>query len=87
MILRNHGLLTVGRTIPEAFIWLYRLERACQVQLDAMAAGRLHLIDPEVVAHSNRETDRFLESEAGVGELEFQALMRRLDRIDPSYRD
>ena len=87
MILRNHGLLTVGRTIPEAFIWLYRLERACQVQLDAMAAGRLRLIDPAVVDHSNRETDRFLESEAGIGELEFQALMRRLDRIDPSYRD
>ena len=87
MILRNHGLLTVGRTIPEAFIWLYRLERACQVQLDAMAAGRLHLIDSAVVDHSNRETDRFLESEAGIGELEFQALMRRLDRIDPSYRD
>ena len=87
MILRNHGLLTVGPTIPEAFIWLYRLERACQVQLDAMAAGRLHLIDPAVVDHSNRETDRFLESEARIGELEFQALMRRLDRIDPSYRD
>ena len=53
----------------------------------AMAAGRPHLIDPTVVDHSNRETDRFLESEAGIGELEFQALMRRLDRIDPSYRD
>ena len=87
MILRNHGILTVGRTIPEAFIWLYRLERACQVQLDAMAAGRLHIIDPKVVEHSAKETTRFLESEAAVGELEFQALMRKLDRIDPSYRD
>ena len=86
MILRNHGLLTVGRTIPEAFIRLYRLERACQVQLDAMAAGRLHLIDPKVVEHSAKETARFLEAEAAVGELEFRALMRRLDRIDPSYR-
>ena len=87
MILRNHGLLTVGRTIPEAFIWLYRLERACQVQLDAMAAGRVRVIDPRVVAHSARETARFLEAEAAAGELEFQALMRKLDRIDPSYRD
>ena len=86
MVLRNHGILTVGRTIPEAFIWLYRLERACQVQLDAMAAGRLHVIDPKVVAHSARQTTRFLESEAAAGELEFQALMRKLDRIDPSYR-
>ena len=86
MILRNHGILTGGRTIPEAFIWLYRLERACQAQLDAMAAGRLHIIDSKVVEHSARETARFLESEAAVGELEFQALMRKLDRIDPSYR-
>ncbi len=46
MILRNHGLLTVGRTIPEAFIFLYRLERACQVQLDAMSCGRPLVVPP-----------------------------------------
>jgi len=40
MILRNHGLLTVGRTIPETFLYLYRLKSACQVQLDAMASGQ-----------------------------------------------
>jgi ribulose-5-phosphate 4-epimerase/fuculose-1-phosphate aldolase len=87
MILRNHGLMTVGKTIPEAFIQLYRLERACQVQLDAAAAGPLHAIPPDVVASSQIANDRFLELEGGVGELEFRALMRKLDKLDPSYRD
>ena len=50
---------------------------------DLRPSDRLHLIDPKVVEHSAKETARFLESEAAIGELEFQALMRRLD---PSYR-
>ena len=89
MILRNHGLLTVGRTVPEAFLRLYRLERACQVQLDAAAAGRLRVIPDEIARRSGRDIDRFSarESESGIGALEFAALMRRMDRIDASYRD
>ena len=89
MILRNHGLLTVGRTVPEAFLRLYRLERACQVQVDAAACGTLNLIPDEVAARSGRDMDTFsaLESEAGIGAVEFAALMRRMDRLDPSFRD
>ncbi len=89
MILRNHGLLTVGRTVPEAFLRLYRLERACQVQLDAAAAGRLRIIPDDRARRSGRDIDRFSarESEAGIGALEFAALMRKLDRVDPSYRE
>ena len=87
MILRNHGLLTVGRTVPEAFLRLYRLERACQVQLDAAAAGRLLLVPDEVARKSGDDVERFAEVEGGYGELEFRALMRRLDRLDPSYRN
>jgi ribulose-5-phosphate 4-epimerase/fuculose-1-phosphate aldolase len=90
MILRNHGLLTVGRTVAEAFLHLYRLERACQVQLDAMAAGKVRVMSDEIAAKSGRDTDRFSEMEvrdgSGVGSLEFAALMRKLDRIDDSYR-
>ena len=41
MIMRNHGLLTTGRSVPEAFLQLYRLERACQTQIDAGAAGTI----------------------------------------------
>ncbi len=89
MILRNHGLLTVGRTIPETFLRLYRLERACQVQLDAAAAGTLRRLPDAIAAKSGAEIDTFsaLETEDGVGALEFAALMRKLDRLDPSYRD
>lgn len=92
MILRNHGLLTVGRTVAEAFVRLYRLERACQVQLDAAAAGTLRLLSGNLAAKSRDEVEGFLEDGttdgrgAGFGELEFQALIRKLDRTDTSWR-
>ncbi len=89
MILRNHGLLSVGRSVAEAFLNLYRLERACQVQLDAAAAGTLRLIEPAVAEKSARDIDAFseMETDDGVGAVEFAALMRKLDKIDSSYRD
>ena len=86
MILRNHGLLTVGRTVAEAFVRLYRLEQACRVQLDAAPAGELILLDDETARKSGRDTNRFMQSEAAYGELEFHALMRKLDKVDNSYR-
>lgn len=89
MILKNHGLLSVGRTIPEAFLHLYRLERAAQVQLDAQAVDhRLSIIPPGVAERSARQENDFgqLEGSGGFGELEFGYLMRKMDRIDSSYR-
>jgi ribulose-5-phosphate 4-epimerase/fuculose-1-phosphate aldolase len=87
MILRNHGLLVTGRTVAEAFLRLYRLERACQVQLDAAAAGPLALLPDAVAARSGAGVERFAAMNDGYGELEFAALMRKLDKTDPSYRD
>ena len=89
LVLRNHGLLVTGHNVADAFLRLYRLERACQVQVDAAAAGTLRLIPDDVAEKSGRDTDRFsaMGSSDGVGALEFAALMRKLDRIDPSYRD
>ena len=87
MILRNHGLMSVGRTIPEAFIRLYRLERACQVQLDASAAGQVREIPHDVALSSRQGTDEFLELADDVGRLEFNALVRKLDKLDPSFRE
>lgn len=89
LILRNHGLLTVGRTIPEAFLRLYRLERACQVQVDAAGAGTLNIMPGAVAEKSGRDMDTFSsrETNQGVGSIEFAALMRKLDKIDASYRD
>lgn len=88
MILRNHGILVTGRTVPEAFLRLYRLERACQVQLDAAAAGTLNVMPAEVAAKSREGIDAFseLESDSGIGAVEFAALMRKIDKIDPTYR-
>jgi len=84
VILRNHGLLTVGRTVAEAFWYLYNLEVACQFQLDAMQAGT-ELIHPsaESVARTAAE---FHKTNASKGDLEWRALLRALDRTDPSFR-
>jgi len=89
MILRNHGLLVAGRTVPEAFLRLYRLERACQVQLDAAAAGSLNIMSDSMASHSGRGIDQFseIESDDGIGQLEFTALTRKMDRLDSSFRE
>lgn len=86
MILRNHGLLAVGASIPEAFNNIYRLERACQVQVAALASGTEITLPPADVVE---ETWRLYQP--GVrrrfGLLEWPGLLRRLDRLDPSFRD
>ncbi len=86
MILRNHGLLVAAGSIPEAFNNIYRLERACQVQVAAMAASTELSLPPDGVVE---QTWRLYQP--GVrrrfGLLEWPGLLRRLDRIDPSFRD
>jgi ribulose-5-phosphate 4-epimerase/fuculose-1-phosphate aldolase len=87
MILRNHGLLTGGRSIPEAFQNLWAIERACQVQVTTDSTGRPSIpIGPEILAKSEQ-----LVAIQGIGEptgeLEFTAFTRLIDKIDPSYKD
>jgi ribulose-5-phosphate 4-epimerase/fuculose-1-phosphate aldolase len=85
LILRNHGLLTIGKTIPEAFIRFWRLNRACEVQLAAQGA-RLRIPSPEVCEASFRMGEEFLADQAEVGELEFAALVRKIEaRGDAAY--
>lgn len=85
MILRNHGLLAVGPTIPEAFASMYWLERACLAQVAAMACNtKLHTPKPEVIqltAHLYKP-----ETRRPYGLLEWPALLRMLDRKDSNYR-
>jgi ribulose-5-phosphate 4-epimerase/fuculose-1-phosphate aldolase len=86
MILRNHGLLAVGRTIPEAFITMFWLERACQAQVAALSCNT-ELIRPaeDVVRRTN---DRYKPGQRRkIGELEWAGLLRMLDRKDPSYKE
>jgi L-fuculose-phosphate aldolase len=85
--LRNHGLLVVGKTVPECFLRLYRLERACEVQIAAAAAGTLNIVSRQVADRSAADLDSYQEMQpAAEGEIEYAALMRKLDKIDDSYR-
>ncbi len=88
MMLRNHGLLVTGRSVPEAFLRLYRLERACQIQIDAAAAGALNVMGDNLAAKSGADMDSFSERESanGIGDLEFAALIRKIDKTDPGWR-
>ena len=86
MILRNHGLLVVGGSIPEAFYNIFKLERACQVQVAALSCNvELQLPPGEVVNESYRLYLPTTRRPFGV--LEWPALLAKLDKIDPSYRD
>jgi ribulose-5-phosphate 4-epimerase/fuculose-1-phosphate aldolase len=87
LILRNHGLLTWGETIPEAFVRLWILNRACEIQLaSGSIAGEDIPVPPEVCAQSAREALHF-KKDYGAGRDVFDALRRIVDAKDPSYRD
>lgn len=86
MILRNHGLLTAGATIQEAWNDLHRLELSCMTQLAAMATGaKLIEVAPEIVQKTFHAYQPKTRRPFGV--MDWAALLRKLDRIDPSYRD
>jgi ribulose-5-phosphate 4-epimerase/fuculose-1-phosphate aldolase len=85
MILRNHGLVSTGRTVADAFITMYNLQRACEVQIAAQAGGAaLHLPAPGVAEKVARQVG---DGSAQDNALVFAALMRWMDELDPSYRD
>jgi ribulose-5-phosphate 4-epimerase/fuculose-1-phosphate aldolase len=85
LILRNHGLLTVGRTIGEAFNWMHRLELSCRSQLAAMACGTtLNPVPPEVLEATWNNYQPGTRRPYGV--MEWPALLRKLDRMDDGYR-
>jgi len=86
MVLRNHGLLTAGPSIPETFNRMYGLERSCQAQLAAMACNtKLNVLPQSVV---DKSTAMYAPGAVRpYGLLEWPALLRLLDRRDPSYRE
>lgn len=86
MVLRNHGLLTVGESIPEAFNTMYRLELACKVQVDVMACNTEIIIPPDdVVKRSHAQWKPGVTRRYGI--LEWESMLRQIDRIDPTYAD
>ncbi len=86
LVLRNHGLLTVGRSVAEAFQTMYYLNLACEVQLAAMATGAELLVPPpEVCEKVATQNDAMTFGDDDLA-LEWQAHLRLLDRLDPTYK-
>ena len=84
LMLRNHGLLTVGRTVPEAFLNMYVFENTCRIQIDAQAGGELIHVSPAIL-QGLAEVMKTATLGLGAG-IAWPALLRKLERMDPSYR-
>jgi len=86
MILRNHGLLTTGPTIADAFLMMYALETACQTQLLAQSSGSnlIHVPQP-IVEGMQAQAEQVLQGLGGA--LVWPGMLRKLDRTDGSFRD
>jgi ribulose-5-phosphate 4-epimerase/fuculose-1-phosphate aldolase len=86
LILRNHGLLTTGTTIADAFLLMYALETACQTQILAQStAGDLNLVPQAIVDGIQAQVDQVLQGLGG--QLVWPGLLRKLDRSDSSFRE
>ncbi|HEU4968066.1 class II aldolase/adducin family protein [Sphingomonas sp.] len=86
MLLKNHGILVMGRTLPEAFIKHWSLQRACEIQLATLSMGKPLTIPPEVVAVHQRDLSK-VQIPGGAGRADFDAMVRRVDKIDTSWRE
>lgn len=86
LILRNHGALTVGNSVGEAFNWMHRLELACRSQVAAMSCNApLQEVPADVLEETWNNYQPGTRRPYGL--MEWPALLRKLDRLDPSYRD
>jgi ribulose-5-phosphate 4-epimerase/fuculose-1-phosphate aldolase len=84
LVLRNHGLLTCGPTVARAFFLMKNLEKSCQAQLAAMASGgKLIQLSADLMEHAAGQVEHRLDGEASG----WSALRKKLDHIDPSYRN
>tara|TARA_R110002167_G_scaffold15784_11_gene62737 strand:- start:5924 stop:6691 length:768 start_codon:yes stop_codon:yes gene_type:complete len=84
MILRNHGLLTCASSIADAFLFMYLLERSCEIQLKAQSTGCDLLPIPDAILGGIRAQAQQVTRSAG-GALAWPGILRKLDRINPGY--
>ncbi|BDX07424.1 class II aldolase/adducin family protein [Planctobacterium marinum] len=85
MILRNHGLLTCAETVADAFLFMFVLQRACEIQLLAQSSGQpLKTIPKPILAGIKAQASEV--TKAAGGGLAWPGILRKLDRIDPSFR-
>jgi ribulose-5-phosphate 4-epimerase/fuculose-1-phosphate aldolase len=86
LILRNHGLLTVGATVADAFLSMYLLQRACEIQLLAQAGGgALVSVDSRIIGGVKENVVAVTRGLGG--SLAWPGLLRKLDRLSPGYAD
>ena len=86
LMLRNHGLLTLGPSVADAFLAMYLFETTCTIQVRAMAGGaELIPVDPRIISTATAQA-REATRGVGGGALAWPGLLRRLDRIDPGFR-
>ena len=91
LILRNHGLLTVGRTPGQAFLRMHYLNKACEIQVAATRAGEVILPDPAIAEHtaqqlSGQDAGDDYTDDVGL-ELAWQAMLRLVERVAPDYKE
>ncbi|WP_242672936.1 class II aldolase/adducin family protein [Azotobacter chroococcum] len=84
VILRNHGLLTWGETLEEAFMWLWLLQRACDIQIAAASVGRMTRLSADVLARTRLQAGA---RQPDLCRAVFDAWVRKVDALDASYRD
>jgi ribulose-5-phosphate 4-epimerase/fuculose-1-phosphate aldolase len=78
--------LSWGSTLPEAFAVLWTLQRACEIQMATLAMGQPIAVPADIAAKCTRDSLQFDMKQGGVGVDLFNALIRQVDRIDPSYQ-
>jgi ribulose-5-phosphate 4-epimerase/fuculose-1-phosphate aldolase len=86
MILRNHGLLTTGASIADAFLSMFILQRSCEIQVRALAGSRALTQVPQTIVDTMKQQAEQVTKGLG-GNLAWPGLLRKLDRTDSSFRD
>lgn len=86
LMLRNHGPVVMGRTIPEMFVTAWSLQRACEIQIAVLSQGEPIDVPQEVIDVHQRDLG-LVALPGGPGKADFEAWKRKIDRIDRSWRD
>jgi ribulose-5-phosphate 4-epimerase/fuculose-1-phosphate aldolase len=86
LLLKNHGPVVMGKSLPEAFLKYWALQRACEIQLATLSMGKAIQVPAEVIAVHQRDL-HMTQIPGGPGKAEFDAMVRKVDRIDTSWRD
>ncbi|MXP10508.1 class II aldolase/adducin family protein [Pseudoblastomonas halimionae] len=86
LMLRNHGPVVIGKTIPQMFQTMWALQRACEIQVATLSMGQPLHVSQDVVDVHQRDM-QVMQGDSGGGVFDFGAWMRKMDRIDPGYRD